>query len=62
MRAIDMIGEVNESELMELSGASQAAPAAVASSWPCAILPPVIIYTIQDSAKSCPSSACTVSC
>lgn len=59
MRAIDMIGEVNESELMELSGAAEVEQR---SSWACAIIPPVIIYTIQDSSRSCPTTSCSTRC
>ena len=58
MKALEMIGEINEQELMELSGAK----VQVASSWPCAIVPPVIIWTIQDSANSCPTTSCSSRC
>lgn len=57
MKALEMIGEVNEQELMELSGAKEVQ---VASSWPCAI--PVIIWTITDSSNSCPSTVCSSRC
>lgn len=59
MKALEMIGEVNEAELMELSGAAEVEQR---SSWPCAIIPPVIIYTIQDSSNSCPTTACSSRC
>ncbi|WP_427181128.1 class II lanthipeptide, LchA2/BrtA2 family [Paenibacillus sp. TC-CSREp1] len=59
MKALEMIGEINEQELMELSGATEVQ---AASSWPCAIVPPVLIWTITDSANSCPSTACSSRC
>jgi hypothetical protein len=59
MKALEMIGEINEAELMEISEGNEMV--AGASSWICASAM-VAIYVLQDSANSCPTSACTSRC
>ena len=63
MKALEMIGEINEAELMEISEGNEMV--AGASTWACAtvtITVQITIYTIQDSANSCPTTACSSRC
>ncbi|MFP3887063.1 class II lanthipeptide, LchA2/BrtA2 family [Priestia filamentosa] len=62
MKSLEMIGSVDEKELMELSGAAEVEQR---TTWPCATYTSTVaitLYTIDRSASSCPTTACSSRC
>ncbi|WP_370695803.1 class II lanthipeptide, LchA2/BrtA2 family (plasmid) [Priestia megaterium] len=61
-KLLGLIGEVDEKELMELSGATEVEQR---TTWPCATYTSTVaitIYTIDRSSSTCPTSACSSKC
>jgi hypothetical protein len=61
---LNVIGEVDEKELMELAGASEVNAASITtSSWTCVTATVgLTTYIVDRSYESCPSTACSTRC
>ncbi|MFP3887064.1 class II lanthipeptide, LchA2/BrtA2 family [Priestia filamentosa] len=59
---LDLIGSVDEKELMELSGAAEVEQR---TTWPCATYTSTVavtVYTFKRSSETCPTTACSSRC